>query len=234
MITSRSDSFGKSERNNIEQKHLFSGMIKCKCCSHTFRRQSRKYKNEYVKWICSLRNLNGADTCPNKTAVNENELTEVIVEYLKFLISSEQQVVRFIKDEFKKFTAADSSGGLNEASAESELKKLEEFKGKKNGMFMEGIISLKELKQSLTEIDSDIKTAAERLDKIKKLNNISSNFENIVSEYFGKIKAAVSGGVFTNQILSDIISKIVIDENQNADIYLKIFDNLGMGGGILI
>ena len=50
-----------SERNkrfktdNVKQsnKHLFSTLIKCKEGGWSFRRSVRKYKNTYIKWVCS-------------------------------------------------------------------------------------------------------------------------------------------------------------------------------------
>ena len=80
ILHGRHDSFNLTHERQ-SNKHLFSTLIKCKECGWSFRRTVRTYKNTYVRWVCSGRNGHGADSCPNKTTVDEDELIEVLQEY---------------------------------------------------------------------------------------------------------------------------------------------------------
>ena len=76
----RRDMFNITGERKVE-KNVFSKLIKCSCCGASFRRQVRTYKNTYIKWICSGRNYNGIESCPNKTSIDENELLNEIKKY---------------------------------------------------------------------------------------------------------------------------------------------------------
>ena len=103
-----------SERNrrfktdSIKQsnKHLFSTLIKCKECGWSFRRSVRKYKNTYIKWVCSGHNGKGADSCPNTVTVDENELIEVLRNYFAKLLANRKNVVKCVVDEFRRLYRA--------------------------------------------------------------------------------------------------------------------------------
>ena len=54
--------------------HPLSAMLTCGVCGRSFRRLSRTYQNTYVRWVCAKRNADGASSCPNTTAVDEEAL----------------------------------------------------------------------------------------------------------------------------------------------------------------
>ncbi|MFR6055240.1 MAG: recombinase family protein, partial [Eubacteriales bacterium] len=75
---------GRTFKVNNERhsnKYLFSTMIRCKECGWSFRRVERKFKNTYVRWVCSGRNGKGADSCANRTVIDETELVAVLTRY---------------------------------------------------------------------------------------------------------------------------------------------------------
>ena len=72
-------------------KYLFSTLIKCKECGWSFRRTVRKYKNTYVRWVCSGHNGRGADSCPNAVTLDEEELIEVLQEYFSNVLKNKRK-----------------------------------------------------------------------------------------------------------------------------------------------
>ena len=64
ILHSRHQAFNLNHERQ-SNKYLFSTLIKCKECGWSFRRTVRKYKNTYVRWVCSGHNGRGADSCPN-------------------------------------------------------------------------------------------------------------------------------------------------------------------------
>ena len=59
-------------------KHLYSTLIRCSECGYSFRRSV--YRGS-VRWICSGRNSNGTGSCPNRTIINEADLTHDLQAY---------------------------------------------------------------------------------------------------------------------------------------------------------
>lgn len=58
---------GKSRIKMKDWTEFFSKLIKCTCCRASSRRRVHSYKNICIKWMCSGRNYNGTDSCPNET-----------------------------------------------------------------------------------------------------------------------------------------------------------------------
>lgn len=81
IMTERGKAF-KVNKERHSNKYLFSTLIKCKECGWSFRRTVRTYKNTYIRWVCSGHNGKGVDSCPNAVTVDEEELIEVLQEYL--------------------------------------------------------------------------------------------------------------------------------------------------------
>ena len=58
----------------------------------SFRRTVRTYKNTYVRWVCSGRNGRGANSSPNKTVVDAEELIEVLQEYFTNVLKQKKNI----------------------------------------------------------------------------------------------------------------------------------------------
>ena len=101
ILRGRHDAFNLSNERQ-SNKHLFSTLMKCKECGWSFRRTVRTYKNTYVRWVCSGRNGRGADSCPNKTVVDEEELIEVLQEYFTNVLKQKKKVIAHVVNEFQR------------------------------------------------------------------------------------------------------------------------------------
>lgn len=89
-------------RKGTREAYALSGLIRCRDCGSLFRRLSRHYKNDYVRWVCMERNMRGKDVCPNKTAVDEEELLSAIRQYFSLLLNSRTSVERMILAEYRR------------------------------------------------------------------------------------------------------------------------------------
>ena len=99
ILRGRNDAFNLNHERQ-GNKYLFSTLIKCKECGWSFRRTVRTYKNTYVRWVCSGRNGKGADSCPNKTAVDEEELLQVLQGYFHRVLQQKNKVIDYVVKEF--------------------------------------------------------------------------------------------------------------------------------------
>ena len=96
----------KLDKERQSNKYLFSTLIKCKECGWSYRRTERKYKNTYVRWVCSGRNAKGSESCPNATTIEESELIKILTEYFSRLLAKRKDVTDYVVGEFERIYKA--------------------------------------------------------------------------------------------------------------------------------
>ena len=214
------------------EKNVFSKLIKCTCCGASFRRQVRSYKNTYIKWICSGRNYNGTDSCPNKTVIDEQELLSEIKNYFISILKDKPNSVKSIISEFNKQYKKKSENELTEKDLCSQLQKLKKSKQKYLDMFDNDIITMSELKAKTSEFNKLIFDVEERL-KIVRLNISKSNLLKAnLNETFKDIEDLLKEENITNNLLSRVIEKITVDENGKIDVYLRLLSDVGLENAV--
>ena len=231
-----------SERNkrfktdNVKQsnKHLFSTLIKCKECGWSFRRSVRKYKNTYIKWVCSGHNGKGADSCPNAVTVDENELIEVLQNYFAELLANRKNVVKYVVDEFRRVYKAKDENISYEKELKTKIAKLENTRQKYIDLYTDDIITRAEMnekiggsKKELERLQNELKMVSYHLTKGEQL-------EVILNNTFKEISDITDVRNMTNAQLKKIIQKIEVDKDGNVDIYLRLFGELGLDQSVLI
>lgn len=230
----------KNERHTIfnltgerkVEKNVFSKLIKCTCCGASFRRQVRSYKNTYIKWVCSGRNYNGTDSCPNKTVIDEQELLSEIKNYFISILKDKPNSVKSIISEFNKQYKKKSENELTEKDLCSQLQKLKKSKQKYLDMFDNDIITMSELKAKTSEFNKLIFNVEERL-KIVRLNISKSDLLKAnLNETFKDIEDLLKEENITNNLLSRVIEKITVDENGKIDVYLRLLSDVGLENAV--
>ena len=231
-----------SERNkrfktdNVKQsnKHLFSTLIKCNECGWSFRRSVRKYKNTYIKWVCSGHNGKGADSCPNAVTVDENEIIEVLQHYFAELLANRKNVVKYVVDEFRRVYKAKDENNSYEKELKAKIAKLENTRQKYIDLYADDIITRAEMnekiggsKKELERLQNELKMVSYHLTKGEQL-------EVILNNTFKEISDITDVRNMTNAQLKKIIQKIEVDKDGNVDIYLRLFGELGLDQSVLI
>lgn len=231
-----------SERNkrfktdNVKQsnKHLFSTLIKCKECGWSFRRSVRKYKNTYIKWVCSGHNGKGADSCPNAVTVDENELIEVLQNYFAELLANRKNVVNYVVNEFRRVYKAKDENISYEKELKAKIAKLENTRQKYIDLYTDDIITRAEMnekiggsKKELERLQNELKAVSYHLTKEEQL-------EGILNNTFKEIEDITDVRNMTNAQLKKIVQKIEVDKDGNVDIYLRLFGELGLDQSVLI
>ena len=233
ILRGRHDAFNLSHERQ-SNKHLFSTLIKCKECSWSFRRTVRTYKNTYVRWVCSGRNGKGADSCPNKTVVDEEELIEVLQEYFTNVLKQKKKVIAHVVNEFQRVYKAKDENVEYEKELNAELAKLQKTRQKYMDMYTDDLISREELnekiggsRQEMERIENELKMVSYHLTKGEQL-------ENILNNTFKEIEDITDVQQMTNQQLKRLIQKIEVDKEGNVDIYLRLLGDLGLDESVLI
>ena len=233
ILRGRHDAFNLSHERQ-SNKHLFSTLIKCKECGWSFRRTVRTYKNTYVRWVCSGRNGRGADSCPNKTVVDEEELIEVLQEYFTNVLKQKKKVIAHVVNEFQRVYKAKDENVEYEKELNVELAKLQKTRQKYMDMYTDDLISREELnekiggsRQEMERIENELKMVSYHLTKGEQL-------ESILNNTFKEIEDITDVHQMTNQQLKRLIQKIEVDKDGNVDIYLRLLGDLGLDESVLI
>ena len=233
ILHGRHDAFNITHERQ-SNKHLFSTLIKCKECGWSFRRSVRTYKNTYVRWICSGRNGRGADSCPNKTTVDEDELIEVLQEYFSDVLKQKKKVIRYAVNEFQRVYKAKDENLEYEKELNSKLNKLKKSREKYMDMYTDDLISREELNDKIGGMRKEIERLENELKMISYNLTKGEQLEAILNNTFKEIEDIVDVRQMTNAQLKRLIQRIEVDKDGNVDIYLRLLGDLGLDETIFI
>lgn len=227
ILETRKAAFHINHERHSNQ-YLFSTLIKCKACGWSFRRVIRKYKNTYIKWVCSGHNGRGADSCPNAIVLDENELIQQIDTYLQDMVKNEAELEKMIKSAFiRKYKSTNDNEKYRE-DLEEKLQKYQRTRQKYMDMYADDLISREELKEAIgdmkdkvTEIESELNFVNQNLDKGDKL-------DHMFKKHIREIKTITSIRDMSNIQLKNIIERIEVDHEGAIDIYLRMLSDIGL------
>ena len=233
ILRGRNDAFNLNHERQ-SNKYLFSTLIKCKECGWSFRRTVRTYKNTYVRWVCSGRNGKGADSCPNKIAVDEEELIQVLQEYFNRVLQQKNKVIDYVVKEFQRVYKAKDENAEYEKELNLQVARLQRMRQKYMDMYTDDLISREELneklggtRQELERLENELKMVSSNLTK-------GNQMEKILNDTFKQIEDITDVHEMTNVQLKRLIKKIEVDKDGNVDIYLRLLGDLGLNESILV
>ena len=233
ILRGRNDAFNLNHERQ-SNKYLFSTLIKCKECGWSFRRTVRTYKNTYVRWVCSGRNGKGADSCPNKTAVDEEELIQILQEYFNRVLQQKNKVIDYVVKEFQRVYKAKDENAEYEKELNLQIARLQRMRQKYMDMYTDDLISREELndklggtRQELDRLENELKMVSSNLTK-------GDQMEKILNDTFKQIEDITDVHEMTNVQLKRLIKKIEVDKDGNVDIYLRLLGDLGLNESILV
>lgn len=233
ILRGRNDAFNLNHERQ-SNKYLFSTLIKCKECGWSFRRTVRTYKNTYVRWVCSGRNGKGADSCPNKTVVDEEELIHILQEYFNRVLQQKNKVIDYVVKEFQRVYKAKDENAEYEKELNLQIARLQRVRQKYMDMYTDDLISREELndklggtRQELDRLENELKMVSSNLTK-------GDQMEKILNDTFKQIEDITDVHEMTNVQLKRLIKKIEVDKDGNVDIYLRLLGDLGLNESILV
>ena len=233
ILRGRNDAFNLNHERQ-SNKYLFSTLIKCKECGWSFRRTVRTYKNTYVRWVCSGRNGKGADSCPNKTVVDEEELIQILQEYFNRVLQQKNKVIDYVVKEFQRVYKAKDENAEYEKELNLQIARLQRLRQKYMDMYTDDLISREELndklggtRQELNRLENELKMVSSNLTK-------GDQMEKILNDTFKQIEDITDVHEMTNVQLKRLIKKIEVDKDGNVDIYLRLLGDLGLNESILV
>lgn len=233
ILRSRNVAFNLNHERQ-SNKYLFSTLIKCKECGWSFRRTVRTYKNTYVRWVCSGRNGKGADSCPNKTVVDEEELIEALQEYFSNVLKQKKKVIAHVVKEFQRVYKAKDENVEYEKELNVQLTKLKKTRQKYMDMYTDDLISREELNEKIGGTREEIERLENELKLVSYHLTKGEQLENVLNSTFKQIEDITDVHQMTNQQLKRLIQKIEVDKDGNVDIYLRLLGDLGLNETVLV
>jgi DNA invertase Pin-like site-specific DNA recombinase/uncharacterized Zn finger protein len=233
IMKSRGQTF-KVDKERQSNKYLFSTLIKCKECGWSFRQTVRTYKNTYVRWVCSGRNGKGADTCPNTTSVDEDELIAVLTNYFAELVKSKKNVIKYVVGEFERIYKAKDENADYEKQLATELSKLQRSRQKYMDMYADDLISREELNERIGGSKKEIERLENELKMVSYNITKGEQLDGLLTQTFREIEDVTDVRQVTNAQLKRIIQRIEVDKDGNVDIYLRLLGDLGLDETVLI
>ncbi len=233
ILRSRHDAFNLSHERQ-SNRYLFSTLIKCKDCGWSFRRSVRTYKNTYVRWVCSGRNGRGANSCPNTTVIDEAELIDVLEQYFSDILKQKKKVIQYVVAEFQRVYKAKDENLEYERDLRLELSKLQKIRKKYMDMYTDDLISRTELNDKIGGMKKEIERLENELKMVSSHVTKGDKLESILNDTFKQIEDITEVSQMTNAQLKQIIQKIEVDKDGNVDIYLRLFDDLGLDETVLV
>ncbi len=233
ILNSRHNAF-KITHERQSNKHLFSTLIKCKECGWSFRRVVKKYKNTYIRWVCSSHNGRGADSCPNAQTIDEDELIEVIEEYFAGVLKQKKKVIDSVLMEFKKVYKEKDENMEREKEITQNIAKLNKARQKYMDMYTDDLITREELNEKIGGAKKEIEKLEDELRVISYYLTKGDRLEEILNATFKEVEDITDVRQMTNAQLRSIIKKIEVDKEGTVNIYLRLFDDLGLDDTVLI
>lgn len=233
ILHSRHSAFNMT-RERQSNKHLFSTLIKCKECGWSFRRTVRKYKNTYIRWVCSGHNGRGVDSCPNAVTVDEEELIEVLQKYFAEILKQKKKVIHYVVSEFQRVYKAKDENLEYEKELTTQLAKLQKTRQKYMDMYTDDLITRDELNEKIGGMRKEMERLENELKMVSYHLTKGEQLEALLNGMFREIEDITDVRRMTNTQLKRIIKKIEVDKDGNVDIYLRLFGDLGLEESVLI
>ena len=224
----------KLDKERQSNKYLFSTLIKCKECGWSYRRTERKYKNTYVRWVCSGRNAKGSESCPNATTIEESKLITILTEYFSRLLAKRKDVTDYLIGEFERIYKAKDESINYEKELKAELDKLQNARQKYMDMYADDLITREELNEKIGGSRKRIERLENELKMVSYQITKREQLEGILNKTFKEIEDIADVAEMSNAQLRKIVQKIEVDRDGNVDIYLKLFGELGLDESVLL
>ena len=224
----------KINRERHSNKHLFSTLIKCPECGYSFRRVVHTYKNTYTRWVCSGRNVKGTGSCSNSTVIDEGELMESLQNYFTNILIQKPSIIKHVTKEFMAIYRTKDDNEQYEKELMDKLTKQQRTRQKYMDMYTDDLISREELREKLPSITTAIEKLENELKLVSYNLNKGNQLEEILNTTFNTIEDVTSLENMTNAQLRQILQKIVANPDGNCDIYLRLFEDMGLDETYLI
>lgn len=212
-------------QGRYSSKHTFSTLIKCAHCGRSFCRKTYTYANTRVFWRCSTNDQYTAETCDNRTSIDEDVLKEKLQAYFSACIPDKEAFLADVLAALEQRLPKEKKPEGRKEELESRRKKLHAKRQRYQEMYANELLTLPELKEKLeknqeelTAVDAELVQLQQRTEAGK--GNAQKQHLRETIHNFLKLEN------MANTDLREILDHIIADRNGNVEVVLRNFENI--------
>jgi site-specific DNA recombinase len=205
-------------------RHAFSKLIRCTCCGAAFRRVERGKKGG-AYWVCTGRNANGADYCPNRTKIGEDELLGAVRAYFCALLQDKPGALSKILAECDRRRRDGNERLLDEKELSAALAKARRSKRRYLEMYENEVIDMATLKEKAGELNETIRRLGEELRRAG--GGQAGPPASQARDKYHSLEDVFCAENLGNPLLCQLIDRIEADEYGRVDVYLRPIPETG-------
>lgn len=215
-----------------------SGKIICGECGSAFiRRQKKRKDGSYnVKWVCSESQKNGKKRVDNEKmivgctskSVNDEDIKLLLQKVIANVTKDKENLINVLLDTVTS-VVKNSSDNNNANHYEKEIEKCENKKNKLLDAYLNDCIKLNEYKEKSCEIESQISSLTQKLNKENENKNAEENTYDVLYEINSFVSSIVNGKTFNDAFYRNMVNKIIVNDKREIDVYINLLPEIYHG-----
>ncbi len=218
---------GKAKYSN---RYLFSGKIKCGCCcsSYVARYKTRKNGNRYKAWRCNEAVKHGKPHI-GKTgkkagcmgcSIRNEDIVYIMYLVTRSLIYDQKKIINNILAIIKQVILIDTTG-TDFGKLELHIKDIEEKRRNLIRLYISGSITREEFETAMEECSNKIASLQSILNNSNHQKEIIKQQQDIINKITEVVNGILSGMEYEDWFYKEILDKIVVNDKDHIDVYLK-------------
>ena len=228
----------KNESQGFTNRHALSGKIKCGCCKKSYVSSVGRLRGDGTRrqfWTCStkrkygvLHTLENGTLCGcNAVRVSDSAMKTLFKQaLLKANVNKDtlqQTLIKTLTEMMDKYSKK------NETNLATQRTDLENEKRRLLDLYLQNIISIDVYKTKNDDIDKKIEELNKKLQNQAKEKNKDDSLAKAIS----KTKEIIKNNDYDDNIIKQLLEKIVIVDENNAEVYLKGYNKPFYFGNLL-
>ena len=224
-------SVSQNDKAKYSNRYPFSGKIKCGCCgsSYVARCKTRKDGSQYKVWRCFESAKNGMlhiDKLGNKVGCLSASIRNEDVVYIMYLVCNQLKIDRkkIIKNLTNKINAIISRdiNGIDVMSLEKKILAAQQKCIGLIDLYTSGDISREEFSTLRKKYHTEIENLKSMGKNVEKYQEMVKSQQEIMCEIVEVINDLVNGVNYEDEFYTQILDKMVINDQGCVDVYLKL------------
>ena len=213
---------------SMEANGLFSGMLYCADCKHAMlRKYARRGTKGFIGYICKTYKTQGKQFCDSHS-IDIKDLEETVL----FSIKNEAKKILNEEDidELKKMEVYNDSRECYEMQLDGiqkRIDKIEKFKRKTYGNFMEDLISKEEYMEYVSGYEDEIKKLQEQKRLLEGKADLKQELNAQYDEWVEAFKNYINIRKLTRDMVLELIERIEVNIDGSIIIYYKFQNPYG-------
>jgi hypothetical protein len=225
------------ERGRYSNRYVWSGKIKCAYCTSSFKRKVDHHTSTpRINWQCSEAarygkekiNARGQKVGCNCISINERVLQDNFLAVLNMVIENKDAVVAELKDRVRQ--AIDECPNMGDAMKEvmTGLDKITDRKSKLIDMHVDGLIKSSDFEKFFGRYDKQEQALMKRLTALDSEKKIAQDLQQKIDNAKTAIENLVRLKEFSDEICSELLHKVVVEDREKISFYLATDKNAEM------